>query len=480
MTRTRCQIPCTEDIYRSARSSGPRSSATAAFVHAAETFESTLSNTNSVDGLLGDVDAVMQRLNRLRVDLECLDDGEAETLFGTPGVLRRQVNSIDSTLEICGDLRRSALEIAARGGANVGGFMEEACTMLQDLVFQCDVFAMRRDAAVARARAAIEVSAAQRSETACGLILQALEPTCCVDFTRITEICERLAAHPDEAGSAVVLLVRELHQAVDKDRKTVLKVLTLVNEMLHDPNVFAAYISVGKDPLSTLRILQRPPAAGATSMAPPAEENIRMLATEIERQLMAATNSSPSQARRRSISSDMGNSTQGQRTPFVQWEGDGKGVCRGRAGAEMLVRHCQRLGGNRALWAVRQELPLLFGDIFTTFGGFSSSLARLYEELDCLDTDDALTVEVLHQVAPLLLAASDVQSRSVAWQHWAMEVANVERGYDGHNTGSCADFLEEALAAAEGLERNRLRLTRFRRDAVENAKACIEANPTKL
>jgi len=109
------------------------------------------------------------------------------------------------------------------------------------------------------------------------LVHNALQPESNVDFPQITELCERLEAHPGEITPAITLLVAVL--GGPSDFCTKLKALTIMNEMLYNRQAVETFCSL-PGLRHSLKVLQNTRDAG---LAPPVAEGIRMLSTEIDK-----------------------------------------------------------------------------------------------------------------------------------------------------------------------------------------------------
>jgi len=146
---------------------------------------------------------------------------------------------------------------------------------------------MTESAGLATVTPLLPATAALSSDTnlACDLVKTALNPASHVDFPHITRICDRLEEEPAELPGVVHLLAGKLcdKQANQSER---LKVLTIANEMLYSSQVIAAFREVNglRESLVSLRQLHD---SGAD---PVADENIRMLANEVERNCFAGVN----------------------------------------------------------------------------------------------------------------------------------------------------------------------------------------------
>eukprot|EP00927_Polykrikos_kofoidii_P083617 TRINITY_DN8614_c0_g1_i1.p1 TRINITY_DN8614_c0_g1~~TRINITY_DN8614_c0_g1_i1.p1 ORF type:complete len:664 (+),score=171.25 TRINITY_DN8614_c0_g1_i1:78-2069(+) len=480
-----------------------------------------------------------RRLRQLRVDLECLDDGDAESLFDTPGWLQVEICTIDNVSGAVLDLHASAKtwyghvkahlcsgldsasEVTIDTTANalhmstssVVAFVDESVVAFNDLQRRVGSVAARRRAAVARARAAIETLAAEERSSACALLAKAMEPANHVDFVCITEVCQRVADRPAEAADAVKFLVSAL---LSEDCRIALKALTIINEMLYDRHALMELAAMNDAALLPLQILRKRRLAEDTGHGRATGECIRMLATEVERKIIESRSLGIGRGSRArggggrdgsddNISSDSAAgtttvlshiferaSTSGRAlfqqfgwlqtraaaSRIVAWNGDGEGALRGRAGAASLALRLRAAHSRRSIiqWAGASSANV--HDVFHTFSAYAARLAKLHEELDCLnDSSIGLSLDVeLHRIASLILAATDVQARAQDWQ-----------GAFQHNQSSpkspaaravqLADFFEEAVASADELERCLVGLFEVRRKVVERAKATIEANP---
>eukprot|EP00445_Apocalathium_hangoei_P004250 CAMPEP_0203856284 /NCGR_PEP_ID=MMETSP0359-20131031/10089_2 /ASSEMBLY_ACC=CAM_ASM_000338 /TAXON_ID=268821 /ORGANISM="Scrippsiella Hangoei, Strain SHTV-5" /LENGTH=585 /DNA_ID=CAMNT_0050772877 /DNA_START=86 /DNA_END=1839 /DNA_ORIENTATION=- len=114
--------------------------------------------------------------------------------------------------------------------------------------------------------------------SAAGLVRAALLPGSNVNFPQITEICERTISQPQELEGAVRLLVAALRDRYADFRKK-LKALTISNEMMYDDTAVAYFQACFglSETLTALRGARGSPLGAAM------DENIRMLATEIDK-----------------------------------------------------------------------------------------------------------------------------------------------------------------------------------------------------
>mmetsp|Transcript_97707 Transcript_97707/g.173153 ORF Transcript_97707/g.173153 Transcript_97707/m.173153 type:complete len:453 (+) Transcript_97707:86-1444(+) len=114
--------------------------------------------------------------------------------------------------------------------------------------------------------------------SAAGLVRNALLPGSSVNFPQITEICERIVEEPSEARDAVNLLTAALSDTYASFQKK-LKALTICNEMMYDDSLVIMFSSAERlrDALLALR------SARDTGLGAPIDENIRMLATEVDK-----------------------------------------------------------------------------------------------------------------------------------------------------------------------------------------------------
>lgn len=459
----------------------------------------------TLHGLLQGLEACNLRLERLYVDFDCLDDGAAEGLFGSEGMLKEELQEIQEVQGDCAALQKRCngwLQCSDRATSHVMGlealadFFEEAVPEMDRLVSCCGDFAARRRAAVARAKAAIETADAEERASAVGLLQEALSPSSRVDFPRITEICQRVADRPDEAEQSATMLWAALssegnsiegHAEVPRRQ---LKALTIAHELLYDERVLLAFTEQDTRPLRGLES-SRPGILGRA-----AEEAMRMLAAEVRRRVEEAREK---------------RSTRRYATwSFTLRRGDGKSPCSSPTGPRGPRRPSQpRLRSSKSMplevqssllsgaklevflrqlrrWGSwyrfdGEELQLL-ESLRENFRELLNALARLREELDCLDDGSSsmpLSAAV-EEMASWLLLASQVQATASGW---CQALASAEASREGIrpeaavDSEKLADFVEEALTAESSLERQVQRFQQLRHQAVAKAKAVIEAGP---
>lgn len=488
------------------------------------------------------------RLERLRVDVECLDDGAAESLFRTHGRLQLEGRRIVATTALIAQLQTRAatwqerLCAGAEGDELVGleAFVVESLAAVDDFVSLCTEFTARRRAAVARARATIEVVDSESRLSVSARLTDALRPACHVDFPCVTTICERATECPAEMRGAMLLLASIWAQE-SSDRRKLLKSLTIANEMIYNEKALSelARIHGALESLWTLQVSRgrTPSACGdhfgdtvATSaladvtggLGAAGEASIRMLASEVGRRLEATLGSLEESKHRGSFmhifrhgrndgygsslaaaaspssTSPWGSSpaswassspaslastpsSWGENPPSAgvgaarqaTWHGDGEGPVRGRAGAEVLATRLRRAHAARAIRHWLASAGPVLGDVFATFEGLAAGLAKLHDELDCLDdgSTDAPLKAAMQHIASLLLAATQVQAKARDWQHQTSSSSMAPLGADLN----LSSYLKEAVLASDELHKQKCRLSEVRRDAVERAKASIEA-----
>lgn len=452
-------------------------------------------------GLVQGLEACNSRLERLYVDFDCLDDGAAEGLFGSEGMLKEDLQEIQEAQADCVELQKRTggwQRCSRRASSHVMGlealadFLGEAVPEMDRLVALCGDFAARRRAAVARAKAAIETADAEERASAVGLLQEALSPPSRVDFPRITEICQRVADRPDEAEQSAAMLWAALSSTEGNSEvpRRQLKALTIAHELLYDDRVLAAFTEQDTEPLKGLE------SSSPGTLGRAAEEAMRMLAAEVRRRVEEAREKRTS---RRSLTwsfslcraksapqgeaegSPMGAQQKLQSSKSMPLEVSGHSVC---ADLEALLRRLRRWGSWYRFSG--EELPLL-ESLKTSFRHLLNALARLREELDCLDDGStALPLSLaVEEMAPLLLVASQVQAAASGWCQALASFDGLElRSLPTSDEVSIldaeklADFIEEALGAEASLERQLRRFGQLRREAVERAKASIEAGPT--
>lgn len=116
------------------------------------------------------------------------------------------------------------------------------------------------------------------------LVVAALRPGSTVDFPQITEICERLESCPGEVPETVAAISIAIREGQAGKLRQALQALTIANEMTYNDRVVAALRREPglREALGGLRLLRDSGLGGAV------DENIRMLATEVERSCFVA------------------------------------------------------------------------------------------------------------------------------------------------------------------------------------------------
>lgn len=119
--------------------------------------------------------------------------------------------------------------------------------------------------------------------TAAHLASAALQPGSSVDFPLITELCDRLEAFPEEVPAATRVLSVALRDWREECLQRTLKALTIANEMMYNGMAVDAF-RAEKNLRSALISLRQVRDSGFGYVV---DENIRMLATEVERVVFA-------------------------------------------------------------------------------------------------------------------------------------------------------------------------------------------------
>lgn len=264
-----------------------------------------------------------------------------------------------------------------------------------------------------------------------------------------------------------------------------LKALTIAHELLYDDRVLLAFTEQDTTPLKGLES-SRPGTLGRA-----AEEAMRMLAAEVRRRVEEAREKRGTRRHttwsftlRRGDGKSPGSSPSGPTQPRLR---SSKSMplevqCSVLSGAklEVFLRKLRRWGSWYRFDG--EELQLL-ESLRENFRELLNALARLREELDCLDDGSSsmpLSAAV-EEMAPWLLLASQVQATASGWcQALASAEASREQGIRleaAVDSEKLADFVEEALTAETSLEREVQRFQQLRHQAVARAKAFIEAGP---
>lgn len=118
-------------------------------------------------------------------------------------------------------------------------------------------------------------------------VVESLDPQAHLDFPKVTDICEAAARNPEGADVAMAILVATLGQQELKagDTRSItqdyVKVLTIFNEMLYNNQL----VEVLRRTLGLKPALERLRDFREGRMGDTSDENIRMLATEVEKRV---------------------------------------------------------------------------------------------------------------------------------------------------------------------------------------------------
>lgn len=415
-------------------------------------------------------------LKRLHTEFTCLDDGEAESMFGDHGALSQSASEAEEGALKCGDAAERVLQSsrtlasAAEGAGpaidlpdplSVGASLQSAVASVDDAAELAASLTSRRLAAVARAMAATEARAAAEAASAQGLLADVLRPGQHLDFPKVTNICER-ASKSDAELRSVARLISSTLRSHHSDASCRLKALTVAHELLYDPAACGALVD-------TPRLMEslEPSALCAPDQATgPAAECMQILAGEI-RQRLEMTSALAAGSRCFSLVSlpcravqGKGVSSSGRGSALLRTKHDycGSWATR-RAAAEALARGIHARARSMSL----QSLPSVLDGIFSMLDEISSLFARLHNDLDCLRDSVAAAEGVgqfqgdLGDLAALLLAAASVQQRALEWKAATIAAPDSYDApiFEGGGRGlhmALVAFLEEAVAVCENLE----------------------------
>lgn len=110
------------------------------------------------------------------------------------------------------------------------------------------------------------------------------------------------------------------------------------------------------------------------------------------------------------------------------------------------------------------EAVRILNEAFHGFDVLTTQLARLFEEMTCLECD----VSCFH---PQLLAAAEIQAELMGWKLMLLEATELPHGL--------GEFLESVLAVGDQLDASIWTLQKKRQALVENLKAAIEIQSAK-
>jgi len=357
--------------------------------------------------------------------------------------------------------------------------LEEAVQAMRMLQTEVSTLRALRRTIAMRMKAGLEAKAAAEAASAHGLLAKALRPGELINFPVVTEICERVEGDVEEL-SAVGKLLQAALQDGKADASQKLKALTVMHEMLYDQSACSAFAGM-PNLMQAVRAVHhwRASADNPSHSSGPAEDSMRLLAAEIVRRLSdEAAPLTPSSAAN-------------QLTSPLQWlslwspkqsdaEAEGGAGSAGKAG--VLQEQASSWTAQRAVCQevsrqLRRHLrvpsragaPGVLDGLYRCLEELSWSLARLQEELQCLD-DGASGSEALRgfeqslaELASTREAAVDLQDRAIEWK--CKFVCRPDEDAQKCWAAPLASFLQEAVTVGDRLLAG-LTLAAQRRNAV--------------
>mmetsp|Transcript_77445 Transcript_77445/g.239054 ORF Transcript_77445/g.239054 Transcript_77445/m.239054 type:complete len:517 (-) Transcript_77445:206-1756(-) len=391
----------------------------------------------ALSGLGRSLQGLHRRFERLSEDLLSLDDGDAEALFSGQGPLSGAVAHAQTAAQACGAAAAGALE-----GRTMFGCVSSTWVQLPDpeLAVECleagagaigdslaklEQLEARRRASIARARAAIEFRAAPEASG--------------IEVCQRAELDEEGAPAPADAPPPEPQKGPRSPLEFDEEG-TPAPADALLPELRKGPRPDAELCAplVGCGLLGLLTRLAPPRASAPWAASAP-----------------CSTGAAPS-----------GTRAAGMRLSAA-WKSAGMA-------AEDLA--CQLRWHRRV--PSKYDVPVVLDGMFHVFDQLASGLARLHEELACLDGESAVEPSKMDQqggegIPALVLAASHVQKRTLRWKCRLIDAPEAcSRGRP--SAQELSRFLQEAVAVGNGLEESHSRLALRRDEAVEMLKASIE------
>lgn len=412
---------------------------------------------------LTEVESALQelrlRFQKLQEDFVCLDDGDAEKLFGAHGELCSAAALAERSAQNC---KRVAVALtqplpqwlsSLPDPEPIAASLEAGASAIVQFLNLASELAARRQAAVARAKAAVEVRAAAEASSAHGILAEALGHRRRVDFPTVTEICEGCVGNDKETALVVRLLSSSL-QDKSADTSRQLKALTVANELLYSEVARRALLS---EPglLETLRRLRSSSLSASGSSEKIAEGTARMLACELERRLILEKQLPPPK-KRISISGWL----RGIDAP--SWPSHSKARPSGAAWAES--RDAAEALTAKLRQRPRVRPPSRTLDVLDSVHRRIDIVACDLKHVMSHDLDEGVAAaahdDVQNLAATYLQAVVDVQNRSLQWKctlvAWSKDLNDGVALRDPRSREcsllSLAEFLEKAISIGNGLD----------------------------
>lgn len=258
----------------------------------------------TLQGVQGALRDLEDRLLRLNEDFLCLDDGDAEHLFGGTGDLVRVAGQAKELATQCREASAAVLQPDRTWAAEMpdprpfAPSLATGCDNIELFSGYVEALTSRRRVSVSRAKAVVEAIAVSEAESARGLLAEVLTHRKRADFPVVTEICARLAGDEEET-KAVVELLRTALTKTCSDISAHLKAVTVINELLYD-DVARQMLAAEPGLLEAVSRLSNRAQSDHGSSEEVAVETMSVLALEIERQLQVERKGLPEATSKRS------------------------------------------------------------------------------------------------------------------------------------------------------------------------------------
>lgn len=398
---------------------------------------------------------------RLIEEFLCLEDCDAEELFGTQGDSHNAIRKAKRCAMECNKAASSVHQPSPSWVVSLPNPLDVALSLQKGaaaLNAHCnelqDLRQMRR-ILVARLKTLVEARAAAEAMSARTLLSQALDPSCRIDFPIVTEICERATSTKSDL-SAVVHLLGSVLKDTSATMQRKLKALTVTHELLYDSSARQLLIAEPglTESLSAVHSILTSSAGHSNGAPQIAAESACLLAAEIQRRLDVEANMTLKQKRRSGLGWmwPLNQTSQPAQdswlalvahTPSRQMPSDASAPRWSdiRSLAENLVVDLRRSSSSNP------TAPHVLDRIFTCL---DDSVKRL-QSLCALDASSGARDDVRDLAEDLLPAAEKVQTEALQWKCQLVAVPDDTLICSGEKATTLAEFMEEAVNVGDRL-----------------------------
>lgn len=400
---------------------------------------------------------------RLIEEFSCLEDYDAEELFGTQGDSHNAISKAKQCAMECNEAASSVHQPSPSWVVSLPNPLDVALSLQKGAIAlnaHCndlqDLRHLRR-ILVARVKTSVEARAAAEATSARTLLSQALDPSCRINFPIVTEICERATSNKSDL-SAVVHLLGSVLKDTDATMQRKLKALTVTHELLYDSS--ARHLLIAEPGLTeSLSAVQSSLSnsvgyPNGASQKDIAAESACLLAVEIQRRLDAEAKITSKQKRPSGLGwmwplNKTSQPAQDSWLAFMAHTPSRQIPCDAsaprwsetRSLAETLVVDLRRSSSSYP------AAPHVLDRIFTCL----DDLVKRLRSLRALDASSGARDDVSDLAEDLLPAAEKVQTEALQWK--CQLVADPETALicSGEKATTLVEFIEKTVCIGDRL-----------------------------